>query len=204
MIRDQPLEVVGAALDALDMESFNEILKAVVTRGTGQNAALEEHIVAGKTGTAQKAIRGGYSPDRFVASFGGYVPADRPKLVILVAVDEPKGSQYGGTIAAPVFKEIAESTLRYLGVPPSIPARSIGVAPPMLAAFSQHVAPRPESPGVPEFRGLDARAAVARAVAAGLIVRVDGSGVVTSQEPLPGGALPQTRTISLTLAEGTR
>jgi cell division protein FtsI (penicillin-binding protein 3) len=183
---------------------LNEILKSVVSRGTGENAALDEHIVAGKTGTAQKAGRGGYSPDKFVASFVGYVPADRPKLVILVTVDEPKGAQYGGTVAAPVFKEIAESTLRYLGVAPSIPARSIGVAPTMLAAFSQHPAPRPESAGVPEFRGLDARAAVARAVAAGLIVRVDGSGVVTSQEPLPGGALPQTRTISLTLAEGGR
>lgn len=183
---------------------LNEILKSVVARGTGENAALDEHIVAGKTGTAQKAGRGGYSPDKFVASFAGYVPADRPKLVILVAVDEPKGAQYGGTIAAPVFKEIAESTLRYLGVPPSIPARSIGVAPPMLAAFSQHPAAGPESAGVPEFRGLDARAAVARAVRAGLVVRVDGSGVVTSQEPMPGGALPQTRTISLTLAEGRR
>ncbi|MEA2570592.1 MAG: hypothetical protein QOI24_2593 [Acidobacteriota bacterium] len=198
--RPAPQRVISEKTAAV----LNEILKAVVARGTGENAALDEHIVAGKTGTAQKAGRGGYSPDKFVASFAGYVPADRPKLVILVAVDEPKGAQYGGTIAAPVFKEIAESTLRYLGVPPSIPARSIGVAPPMLAAFSQHAAPRPESAGVPEFRGLDARAAVARAVAAGLIVRVDGSGVVTSQEPMPGGALPQTRTISLTLAEGTR
>ena len=102
---------------------LNEILKNVVSRGTGENAALAEHVVAGKTGTAQKAVRGGYIADRYVGSFAGYVPADRPRLVILVVIDEPRGEHYGGTVAAPVFREIAEATLRYLGVPPSIPSR---------------------------------------------------------------------------------
>jgi len=162
---------------------LNEILKAVVARGTGENAALEEHIVAGKTGTAQKAVRGGYSPDRFVASFGGYVPADRPRLAILVVIDEPKGAEYGGTVAAPVFKEIAEPVLHYLGVPPSIPARTLGVRPPALAAFSQEPASSARVGGgrVPDMRGMDARAAVASATAAGLRVRTMGSGVVQSQ-----------------------
>ena len=161
---------------------LNEILKAVVTRGTGQHAALEEHIVAGKTGTAQKAIRGGYSPDRFVASFGGYVPADRPRLAILVVVDEPKGSEYGGTVAAPAFKEIAEAVLHYLGTPPSIPARTLRVGAPALAAFSQQSASSARVGGsVPDLQGMDARAAVASATAAGLQVRTMGSGVVQSQ-----------------------
>jgi cell division protein FtsI (penicillin-binding protein 3) len=182
---------------------LNEILKAVVARGTGQPAALAEHIVAGKTGTAQKAGRGGYS-DKVLASFVGYVPADRPKLVIFVAVDEPKGAQYGGTIAAPVFKEIAEASLRYLGVPPSIPVRSLGVGAPMLATFSHNPPVREHSAAVPDLRGLDARAAVASAVAAGLEVRVVGSGVVTNQNPQPGGALPQDHQLLLTLAEVVR
>src|SRR5256885_6414296 len=91
--------------------------------------------------TAQKAVRGIYSPDKFVASFAGYVPADRPRLAILVVVDEPKVSQYGGTVAAPVFKEIAESTLRYLRVAPSIPVRTIPLGAPLLAAFSQEQRP---------------------------------------------------------------
>ncbi|HWW60783.1 MAG TPA: penicillin-binding transpeptidase domain-containing protein, partial [Thermoanaerobaculia bacterium] len=159
---------------------MNEILKAVVARGTGENAALAEHIVAGKTGTAQKAGRGGYSADKFVASFAGYVPADRPRLVILVVVDEPRGAQYGGTVAAPVFREIAEATLRYLGVAPSIPSRSIGVGAPVLAAFSQ------STPATPDLRGLDARAAIAIAVKRGLSVRAIGSGVVISQQFEPG------------------
>jgi cell division protein FtsI (penicillin-binding protein 3) len=180
---------------------LNEILKEVVVRGTGKNATLAEHPVAGKTGTAQKAGRGGYSADRFFASFAGYVPADRPRLVIFVAVDEPRGAQYGGVIAAPVFKEISEASLRYLGVTPSIPARTIGLPATTLATFSQ---PRPSSArtdAVPDLRGLDARAAIAKAVATGLVVRAVGSGVVTQQDPQPGGALPQDKTISLTFAE---
>ncbi len=196
--RTPPVRVVSEKTAAV----MNEILKAVVVRGTGQPAALPEHVVAGKTGTAQKAGRGGYSPDKFVASFTGYVPADRPRLVILVVVDEPKGSQYGGTIAAPVFKEIAEATLRYLGVPPSIPSRTLDLSAPLLAEFSQP--PAQTQSGVPDLRGLDARAAISRAVAKGLQVRVVGSGVVQSQNPEPGQALPSNRVMTLAFAEVAR
>ncbi len=167
----EPTRVISERTAAI----LNEILKAVVARGTGRLAALSEHVVAGKTGTAQKATRGGYSVDKVVASFAGYVPADRPRLAILVVVDEPRLSQYGGTVAAPVFKEIAESSLRYLGVAPTIPGRTIGVGAPLLAAFSQEERP------ATELRGLDARAAIARATSAGLRVRAVGSGVVQSQ-----------------------
>jgi len=180
-----PVRVISEKTAAV----LNEILKAVVARGTGENAALEEHIVAGKTGTAQKAIRGGYSADRFVASFGGYVPADRPRLAILVVIDEPKGAEYGGTVAAPVFKQIAEPVLRYLAVPPSIPARTLRVQPPALAAFSQEPASSARPGRVPDLRGMDARAAVASATAAGLRVRTIGSGVVQSQLSMPGDVL---------------
>lgn len=193
--RNAPVRVISEKTAAV----MNEILKAVVARGTGQPAALAEHVVAGKTGTAQKAGRGGYSPDKFVASFCGYVPADRPRLVILVVVDEPKGAQYGGTIAAPAFKEIAEATLRYLGVEPSIPSRTLDLDTPLLAEFSQPAAQT--QAGVPDVRGLDARAAISRAVAAGLQVRAVGSGVVQSQIPEPGQALPSNHVLSLACAE---
>nr|MDP9360207.1 penicillin-binding transpeptidase domain-containing protein [Acidobacteriota bacterium] len=194
-----PVRVISEKTAAV----LNEILKAVVARGTGASAALAEHVVAGKTGTAQKAGRGGYSPDKVVASFVGYVPADRPRLAILVVIDEPKGAEYGGTVAAPVFKEIAESTLRYLGVPPSIPARTIDVAAPMLATFSRKPTATAGSE-VPDLRGLDVRAAVALATAAGFRVRASGSGVVHTQQPLPGEALPVDRQVVLTLGEGAR
>jgi cell division protein FtsI (penicillin-binding protein 3) len=196
--RPAPVRVISEKTAAV----MNEILKAVVARGTGQPAALAEHVVAGKTGTAQKAGRGGYSPDKFVASFCGYVPADRPRLVILVVVDEPKGAQYGGTIAAPAFKEIAEATLRYLGVAPTVPSRTIDLDAPLLAEFSQPV-PQTHA-GVPDVRGLDTRAAITRAVAAGLQVRAVGSGVVQSQIPEPGQALPSNRVLTLACAEAAK
>ena len=182
---------------------LNEMLKRVVSQGTGSQAALAEHVVAGKTGTAQKAMRGGYSPDRVVASFAGYVPADRPRLVIFVAIDEPRGEQYGGLIAAPAFREIAEASLRYLRVSPSVPQRSIAVAPPLLATFSQQAVPAGGA-AVPDLRGLDARAAVAQATASGLLVEAVGSGVVTSQHPEAGEAMPSNGRIALVLAEAGR
>jgi cell division protein FtsI (penicillin-binding protein 3) len=183
---------------------LNEILKNVVSRGTGEKAAIAEHVVAGKTGTAQKAVRGGYSADKYVGSFVGYVPADQPRLVILVVIDEPRGEHYGGTVAAPVFREVAEATLRYLGVPPSIPSRTIGVEPPLLAAFSQPSPQNGPASTVPDLRGLDARAAIARAVASGLKVRAIGSGVVTSQDPAPGEALPPNRRMTIELSAERR
>ncbi len=197
--RAAPVRVISEKTAAV----LNEILKSVVARGTGAKAALPEHVVAGKTGTAQKAVRGGYSPDRVVASFGGYVPADRPRLVILVVVDDPKGAQYGGEIAAPAFKEIAEASLRYLGVAPSVPARTINAAAPLLAAFSQRKSSRTDA-GVPDVTGLDVRAAVASATAAGFRVRTFGSGVVQSQIPMPGGLLPEDRLLTLRLNEVVR
>jgi len=97
--------------------------------GTAPNAAVAGYRVAGKTGTAQKAAedRRGYARGKYVASFVGMVPADDPRLVILVVVDEPKGLHYGGSVAGPVFREIARPVLAYLGVPPET-ARTVRLA----------------------------------------------------------------------------
>jgi cell division protein FtsI/penicillin-binding protein 2 len=95
------------------------MLKDVVAEGTGQYAAMPGYQVAGKTGTAQKPdAHGGYATGRYVASFVGIVPASRPRLVVLVAVDEPHGAIWGGVVAAPAFQEIARFDLQYLEVPP--------------------------------------------------------------------------------------
>ena len=98
-----------------------EILKFVVKDGTGKNAAVEGFDVAGKTGTAQKYITKtkSYSKTEFVSSFIGYAPADAPRLVILVMIDNPKGVHWGSVVAAPVFRKIAKKSLRYLNVPSS-------------------------------------------------------------------------------------
>jgi cell division protein FtsI (penicillin-binding protein 3) len=98
------------------------MLKDVVAEGTGQYAAIPGYQVAGKTGTAQKPdSHGGYATGRYVASFVGAVPASRPRLVVLVTVDEPRGAIWGGVVAAPAFQEIARFDLQYLEVPPDAP-----------------------------------------------------------------------------------
>jgi cell division protein FtsI (penicillin-binding protein 3) len=88
------------------------------TGGTARQAAIEGYPVAGKTGTAQKAVGGHYDPQKYVASFVGFAPAQNPRIALMVVMDEPEGSHLGGAVAAPVFKEIAEQALRYLHVPP--------------------------------------------------------------------------------------
>lgn len=99
-------------------QSVTKILEGVVTDGTGGRAAIPGFRVAGKTGTAQKfdPRTGTYSTSQFVASFVGYVPAARPRLAMLVMIDEPQGETLGGNVAAPVFSRVGEQVLSYLGV----------------------------------------------------------------------------------------
>jgi cell division protein FtsI (penicillin-binding protein 3) len=86
--------------------------------GTAVEAAVEGYDIAGKTGTAEKAVAGGYSESRFVASFIGFAPARDARLLVAVIVDEPKGAYYGGEVAAPAFEKIASFALPYLEIPP--------------------------------------------------------------------------------------
>jgi cell division protein FtsI (penicillin-binding protein 3)/stage V sporulation protein D (sporulation-specific penicillin-binding protein) len=98
------------------------MLRGVVLEGTGTEAAIPGYTVAGKTGTAAKIDPSGrYSTSRYVASFVGLVPATKPRLVIMVMVDEPRGNIYGGVVAAPAFREIARFNLQHLEVPPDAP-----------------------------------------------------------------------------------
>ena len=103
--------------------TLKTLLRGVVDEGgTGTAAAIPGYYVAGKTGTAQKPDpRGGYSDSKYVASFVGFVPATKPKLVVLVNVDEPRGSIWGGVVAAPAFQQIARFALQYREVPPDAP-----------------------------------------------------------------------------------
>jgi cell division protein FtsI/penicillin-binding protein 2 len=94
-------------------------LKTVVTKdGTAVGAAMENYVAAGKTGTAQKAIKGVYAPGKYVSSFIGFFPADNPEVCISVVMDEPKEGYYGGLVCGPVFKDIADRCASYLNVPP--------------------------------------------------------------------------------------
>jgi cell division protein FtsI (penicillin-binding protein 3) len=115
-------------LSARTARSLSRILEGVVAEGgTGTAAALEEWRVAGKTGTARKpdVQRGGYRAGAYVGSFIGYAPAERPAVVVAVVIDEPTQGYYGGSVAAPVFKEVAGTALRRLGVVPTLPAKAV-------------------------------------------------------------------------------
>ncbi len=120
--------------------------------GTGKRARLDGWSAAGKTGTAQKAdrISGGYASDRHFSSFIGFAPAEAPRIVVGVFVDEPKGEIYGGEVAAPAFREVVEYALRMMGVPPTATAS----APPPAAA-SEPVEADAE-PGPPAVEWADA------------------------------------------------
>jgi cell division protein FtsI/penicillin-binding protein 2 len=99
------------------------MLSQVVAAGTGTAAQIAGYRIAGKTGTAEKPdpVNGGYSTSRYVASFVGFVPASRPRLVVLVVIDEPQGAIWGGVVAAPAFAEISKFALQYLEVAPDAP-----------------------------------------------------------------------------------
>jgi cell division protein FtsI (penicillin-binding protein 3) len=118
--------VVRQVISAQTSRTLLATLRAVVEDGTGKEAALADYTVAGKTGTAQKLdpATKRYSPHKVVASFIGAVPAEQPRLVILVVIDDPDTLRWGGSVAAPAFREIARDALKYLQVPPS-PTRDV-------------------------------------------------------------------------------
>jgi len=162
--------------------------------GTGMMANVDGFEVAGKTGTAQKAdpVNGGYAAKKRVASFVGFVPANKPRLVALVLIDEPEVNVYGGVVAAPVFRNIAQGALRHLAVAPQKLA-------PLPAALSQpessirHVVRKPQAKMVnagaeaaPDFIGLSFREVLEKAQALNVKVRLQGNGYVVKQSPPAG------------------
>jgi cell division protein FtsI (penicillin-binding protein 3) len=210
---------VRRVLSEKTARTVTELLRRVVEEktGTGTRARLEDFPVAGKTGTAQKVNLqiGGYSSKR-IGSFVGFVPADRPRAVIFVAIDEPSTSSYGGVVAAPVFRAIAAAAMQRLGVEPTPePAVQLAGTPRRGVSAAAPPAPEPEpAPAraaatlaaasardvVPDLRGLSLREAWARARAAGLDVDIRGSGWVRTQEPAPGTPLAGERRLALGLA----
>lgn len=102
-------------------ETMKELLELVVSEGTGKNAYIEGYSIGGKTATSQKLPR---SDNKYIASFIGFAPADDPQVIGIVLIDEPVGTYYGGTIAAPVMKEVFENVLPYLGLEKAITEES--------------------------------------------------------------------------------
>lgn len=172
------------------------LLKATTEKGgTGEQAVPQGYEVAGKTGTAQKVdpILGGYSTEHYMSGFMGLAPVEDPKIVVVVVIDEPRGNNFGGVVAAPVFRAIVEKTLPYLNVlPKGVQVVKTEIAP---LGESQKLQPLVEKERgiedtgkmiMPDLTGLSMRNALSRIEGKGLIIKVSGSGKVTEQSPKPG------------------
>ena len=167
--------------------------------GTGTLAAVPGFRVAGKTGTAQKVdpVTGGYSVDKRISSFVGFVPAEDPRLVVLVIMDEPSGKTYGGLVAAPVFSKIADQALRYLRVAPTEPGtrnplplyveKKTASSPKAVVTFQRQEPEQHEgAPRMPDCVGMSSRQVLQTMGRTGLNIKLKGNGRVVEQSPPPG------------------
>jgi membrane peptidoglycan carboxypeptidase len=117
IIKENFSTVVRNVVSKTTANGMTELLYGVVERGTGKDAKIENLKIAGKTGTSQRVVEGKHSKQSYTASFIGYFPADNPQIVISVIIDEPKsGDYYGGKVAAPIFKKIAEQIIAVNGL----------------------------------------------------------------------------------------
>ncbi|MFA6321506.1 MAG: penicillin-binding transpeptidase domain-containing protein, partial [Candidatus Omnitrophota bacterium] len=114
VIKEIPPVVRRKVISPQTVFKMRNILMGAVKTGTGKKARMEDYSAGGKTGTAQKVEGGVYSHDRFVGSFIGFAPVENPILAVAVCVDEPRPVYYGGDVAAPVFKNVVDDTLKYL------------------------------------------------------------------------------------------
>ena len=206
-------KVIRRTIEANTATVLTGIMEGVVERGTAKAAQIQGFTIAGKTGTAAKLIGGRYSTRDYNASFVGFAPSRNPAVTILVVIDSPHaGPTTGGAVSAPVWRRIAEATLRYMGVAPNI-----NPTPPVLvttvAGGSENVsgpetAPSPTvhvvsdgpADAVPDLKGLSARDAVRQLVKLGLMAQVSGDGMVVAQDPPAGAPIEPGTTCHLTLA----
>jgi cell division protein FtsI (penicillin-binding protein 3) len=223
MIKEWTTHVRREAVPPAVAKTVAEMLTAVVEDGgTGVEAAMDGFRVAGKTATAQKVdpATGKYSEDKYTASFVGFVPADKPRLVIAVVLDEPMIGRYGGDLAGPVFRRVADASLRYLGVPrqgesaamklktvtrqgdpADVTLATLKNEPPAPASASAGPAtvgpPPPNTVKVPDAAALGARDAARAVGAAGLVPLIEGSGRLSRQVPAAGVAVPKGSSVRL-------
>ncbi len=190
------------------------LMRTLLTRvtepgGTATQAAIEGISVAGKTGTAQKVSpeTKRYAPGRYISTFMGFLPAEAPSLVIVVVVDEPKGSHYGGVVSAPIFKGIAEQSLSILGirrpaqtVPQGQPDEPLYQKPDMAPLLMAQKAGEEEKVSaedlqnkriMPDIRGMSMRKVLELMRSYEIPVVLRGSGKAVAQSPLPGTVLGQ-------------
>jgi cell division protein FtsI (penicillin-binding protein 3) len=195
-------EVVNRPISQKTAKKVTEMLMHVTRKGgTATKAALADYAVAGKTGTAQKVVNGGYQSGTYIASFVGFAPAQDPKLVISVVLDDPKGQYYGGQVSAPVFKAVMEESLRSMGVPAmpdpeaEIPKSEMESQPLVVTQPASMSTSLPASVPIstrwqdrfsqtmPDFTGLTIQESLQLARAQKLELFIEGTGLAIAQNP---------------------
>jgi cell division protein FtsI (penicillin-binding protein 3) len=220
-LRESSVHVRREVVPSSVTRTVADMLTAVTEEGgTAVEAAIPGFRVAGKTSTAQKVdpATGKYSSDKFTAVFVGFAPVDHARLVVAVVLDEPMIGRYGGDLAGPVFRRVAEATLRYLGITPSAGSANIAAvkregdpADLTLAMMKpQMTIPMPvPSSGVgdlsastvrvPDATGLAAHDVIVALIRAGLVPQIEGWGRAVRQSPAPGSAAPRASAVRVVL-----
>ncbi len=187
-------ETVRQALSPEAAGTLRQMLRSVVSDGTGKNAEVEGLFPGGKTGTAQKYIReeGTYSNERYIASFVGFAPYDAPRWLCLVAIDEPRSSIWGGSVAAPVFAKIIGDVAKLDTRPTEERPSQIRVVPPR----------EEQATIVPRLAGLTPGLARRLLKEAGLLPRLVGRGErVREVLPAAGSRCRPGQVVTLVLSE---
>lgn len=181
VIREQKPEVRSRVVSYDTTFQMKEIMERVVEEGTGKKAKINGFMVGGKTGTAQipDPRYGGYYSDRYIASFIGFAPTDDPKLAMAVVVEAPRTRTHGGSVAGPIFKEIAQKVLFHMGVSPKNVYAGTKI--------------------MPDLSGMSVRDILKWSESEGVKVDLKGSGYVTGQDPSPGDFIEEGMVCSIEL-----
>jgi cell division protein FtsI (penicillin-binding protein 3) len=206
-------KAVRQVISKATAQTLSRILVRVVQHGTGHNAAIPGYDVGGKTGTAQKRdlATGRYSRTPGVLSFVGFAPAEAPRFVMMVLLDEPKNEKWGSEAAAPIFSAIGREILRYLNVPPrdampvQLVATAAELAPGSRGSQAGFVIPAIADPAngltrMPELSARTKRQVLTILAPLRVDVEMVGQGQVIHQEPAAGTPLDPATTVRLTLA----
>ena len=211
VVRETRPQVVRRVLREETAKRVSQVLEGVVgEKGTGSLAAIEGYRVAGKTGTSQKVDpkTKKYSNKHYVTLFVGFVPAEDPKLVMLIVVDEPETKKYGGLAAGPVFREVGAWTLSHLRVNPQIivvrqEEKEGRVFPVNRPANLQPKVSQEGPDRLPDFSGRPMREVLRWGRSLGVRVALEGTGFAVAQDPGPGASLKEISKVRVSFSPPT-
>ena len=202
IIKESKPQIIRKVISEKTAKQVASFMKTTVIQGgTATKAFIDGYEVAGKTGTAQKPdlTSGGYSKGKYVSLFMGFTPSDDPSIAILVLVDEPRGIYYGGEVAAPVFKKIAEETMHYMGILPARIVAQDNPTPPKAlskpkgsdglrkdADIKEEGTVKSEKFVMPDFTGMSIRQILRMIHDSKIDIRIIGSGRAVEQSLRPG------------------